>query len=69
MNPFVRIYPVLNGTCVLLKTASSKTVLIDCKITKLADDPNNQDSYDVKSDLLDHLEKDDKGRGDEYMGE
>lgn len=62
MNPFVRIYPVFNGTCVLLKTSSSKTILIDCKITKLADDPNDQDNYDVKNDLLDHLERDDRGR-------
>ncbi|MEL6718591.1 MAG: hypothetical protein AAFP82_07735 [Bacteroidota bacterium] len=61
-TPIIRIYPVFNGTCVLVKTYSKKTILIDCKITKAADDPENQDCYDIKSDLLEHLEKDQNGR-------
>lgn len=60
-NPFVRIYPVFNGSLSLIKTSSGKTILIDCKITKAADDPENQDYYDSKSDLLEYLEKDSNG--------
>lgn len=60
-TPKIRIYPVFNGTCILLVTADNLYILIDCKITRTSEDPNNQEAYDVKRDLLDILPENEYG--------
>ena len=59
--PFVKIYPVFNGTCVLLSTADGKYILIDCKLTKTAEDPKSVTHYNVKGDLVDILPRNSYG--------
>ena len=56
----IKFYPVDNGDTTLLKLKNDTTILFDCKIRS---DEKNADGYyiyDVKSDLLQNLEKRDE---------
>lgn len=59
---FIKFYPVGNADCSLIKLSNGMTIIVDCQILPVYDDKGNQVSFDVKSDLLDELPKDDKGR-------
>jgi ribonuclease BN (tRNA processing enzyme) len=61
-NPYIRIYPVGNGSLTLLKTATEKFILIDCKLRDLAEGDNDKSICDCKADLLKRLPKDSKNR-------
>lgn len=45
-------YPVSNGDTTLLKLRSGLTILVDCKIRNGGSNPNDDATFDVKSDLL-----------------
>lgn len=62
MSNTITFFPVGNGDMTLIKLSDQTTILIDIKIRNTADDPNNDEIYDVASELRKKLKKDNKGR-------
>ena len=58
-NPTIRYYPTGNGDMTLIELTDGTTILVDCKIRNPEAENNNGKVYDVKTDLLDHLRKED----------
>jgi hypothetical protein len=54
-NAYIKVYPVLNGACTLVHTEDNQFILIDCKISRDSDDPENEEFFGVKDDLVDVL--------------
>lgn len=60
MEHIIKYYPVGNGDCSLIKLDDGTTMIIDCQISEITKD--DKDSlFDVKTDLLKELNKDEKG--------
>jgi hypothetical protein len=58
-NPTIRYYPTGNGDMTLIVLTDGTTILIDCKIRNPDADSDNGKIYDVKTDLLERLWKED----------
>lgn len=62
MEHIIKFYPVENADCTLIKLSNGKTIITDCQIfDNLNDDKGTQVRFDVKSDLLKELGKDENG--------
>lgn len=61
MPAIITFFPVDNGDMTLIQLPSGKTVLIDAKVRRDADDPDD-DTRDVAADLRKRLPKDARGR-------
>ena len=61
MEHKIKFYPVGNADCTLIKLSNGKTIIVDCKIKNAFDDKGNQIYYDVKTDLLHELKRDEDG--------
>ena len=53
MNTKITFYPVGNGDCDILEFANGTKMMIDCNFRSASEDEDN-DQYDVISDLLDN---------------
>lgn len=62
MNASITFFPVGNGDMALLKLLDGASVLIDCNIRKVADDPADKETRDVGKDLRARLPRDASGR-------
>ena len=63
MEHIIKFYPVGNGDCTLIKLDGGTTIIVDCQILDgLADSDGKPVMFDVKSDLLKELKKDNLGR-------
>lgn len=61
MEHKIKFYPVGNADCTLIKLSNGKTIIVDCQIRNAFDDKGNQICYDVKTDLLHELKRDEDG--------
>lgn len=61
MVHIIKFYPVDNADCTLVKLSNGKTIVIDSQIRNAYDDKGNQQSFDIKADLLSELNKDADG--------
>nr|WP_245498614.1 hypothetical protein [Rhizobium leguminosarum] len=61
MSASVVFFPVANGDMTLITLDNGQTILIDIKIRAAADDEDDE-TYDVASDLKDRLKTDSEGR-------
>lgn len=61
MTAQIHFFPVGNGDMTLITTETGKALLIDCNIRKAAD-ADDDDTFDVASELRGILERDDDGR-------
>lgn len=53
----LKFYPVANGDTTLLKLVDRTTILIDCKIREIGTDSNDNEIFDIKSDLLNEVKR------------
>ena len=56
----IELFRVANGDMTLVTFESGRTLLIDCRILKAADDPDD-DTPDVATQLRDRLKRDAEG--------
>lgn len=61
MTASLTFFPVDNGDMTLVRFDNDQTLLIDIKVRKAADDPDD-DTPDVMADLKSRLKRDEKGR-------
>ena len=61
MEHLIKIYPVENADCSLIKLGNGITIIVDCQIFDNLDDDGKQIRFDVKKDLLKELSKDANG--------
>ncbi len=57
----IKYYPVCNGDQTLITLADKTTILVDCNIREGSKGDDNENLYDVHSDLLKSIQKDAKG--------
>jgi hypothetical protein len=56
-NAIIKFYPVDNGDTTLIKLSNKTTILFDCKIRSNDKNSEGYDVFDVKTDLLENIEK------------
>lgn len=57
----IKFYPVGNGDNTLIKLYDGTTILTDCQIRSGQEDSNGVKIYDVKSDLLNEVKRNNQG--------
>lgn len=62
MEHKIKIYPVGNADCILVKLSNGKTIIFDCQIHADLCENGKQIWFDVKTDLLKELPKDSLNR-------
>ncbi|WP_292065815.1 metallohydrolase [Mesorhizobium sp.] len=62
MTANLTFFPVDNGDMALITLDNGQNILVDINIRGAADDPDDDEAYDVAKDLKDRLKKDDQGR-------